>query len=67
MEELYRTYDYSVTHQKKIIEATRLKLKKATEAHNISEIKRLNALLKVLYEEKWELEEKRKQLEKYLS
>ena len=60
MEELYKTYNDSVTIQILVIAATREKLKKAKNSHNISEIKRLEALLKVLYDEKAELEEKRR-------
>jgi len=67
MEELYKTYDNSVTVQKQVIAAANLKLRKAREAHNISEIKRLNTLLRVLYEEKWELEEKMRQLKSYIT
>jgi len=36
MEELYKTYDNSVTVQKQVIAAANLKLRKAREAHNIS-------------------------------
>ena len=67
MEELYKTYNDSVTIQISVIAATREKLKKAKNSHNISEIKRLEALLKVLYDEKAELEEKRRLIKEYLS
>ena len=67
MEELYKTYNDSVTIQILVIAATREKLKKAKNSHNISEIKRLEALLKVLYDEKAELEEKRRLIKEYLS
>lgn len=67
MEELYKIYEDSVTVQEQVINATNKKLKKARDAHNISEIKRLNTLLRVLYEEKWELEEKRRQLKSYIT
>ena len=67
MEELYMVYDDSVTVQISVIAATREKLKKAKNAHNISETKRLESLLKVLYDEKAELEEKRRLIKEYLS
>ena len=67
MEELYKVYDYSVTVQISVIASTREKLKKAKNAHNISETKRLESLLKVLYDEKAELEEKRRLIKEYLS
>ena len=67
MEELYKVYDDSVAVQISVIAATREKLKKAKNAHNISETKRLEALLKVLYDEKSELEEKRRLIKEYLS
>lgn len=67
MEELYKVYDDSVTVQISVIAATREKLKKAKNAQNISETKRLESLLKVLYDEKAELEEKRRLIKEYLS
>ena len=67
MEELYKVYNDSVAVQISVIAATREKLKKAKNAHNISEMKRLESLLKVLYDEKAELEEKRRLIKKYLS
>ncbi|MBR5827244.1 MAG: hypothetical protein IKY78_09205 [Clostridia bacterium] len=67
MEELYKVYNDSVAVQISVIAATREKLKKAKNAHNISETKRLESLLKVLYDEKAELEEKRRLIKEYLS
>ncbi len=67
MKELYKIYADSVTVQKKVIDETTLKLLQAKNAHNISEIKRLNTLLRLLYEEKWELEEKKRQLKSYIT
>lgn len=67
MEELYNIYDNSVAIQKEVIAATREKLRTAKSLHNISETKRLESLLQVLYDEKAELEEKRRQIKEYLS
>lgn len=67
MEELYKIYDDSVTIQKKAIQAANSRLKAAKQTNNISEIKRLSSLLMLLYQEKWELEEKRREIKKYLT
>ena len=67
MEELYKVYDNSVSIQTAVINSTREKLNIAKKAHNISEIKRLEGLLRLLYDEKAELEEKRRQIKAYLS
>jgi hypothetical protein len=67
MEELYKVYDNSIAVQISVIAATRERLKKAKDAHNISETKRLESLLRVLYDAKSELEEKRRLIKEYLS
>lgn len=67
MEELFNVYNNSVAVQIKVIAATRERLKLARKVHNISEAKRLETLLKVLYDEKTELEEKRRQIKEYLT
>ena len=67
MEYLYREYERSIEIQKNVIQSTNEKLRQAKASCNRSEIKRLNTLMRVLYEEKWELEEKSRELKKYLN
>ena len=66
MEVLYNEYEKSLQIQKDIIKSNTDKLKKARESYNYKEVRRLKALLKMLYEEKWELEEKTHLLKGYL-
>ncbi|MBE6785574.1 MAG: hypothetical protein E7538_04975 [Ruminococcaceae bacterium] len=56
LEELYTQYELSIEKQKKTIEENRIKLKDAHLRHNLGEVERLNRLLRLLYEEKLELE-----------
>lgn len=65
LQELGYEYDKSIEIQKEIISETREKLHRAKKAGNFKEIKRLNTLLCVLYEEKSELEEKAHRLKNY--
>ncbi len=67
LENLCTEYEASIKVQKEIIRKNRERLLQAQKKHNFKEIKRLNTLLKVLYEEKWELEEKAVEIKKYLS
>ncbi len=66
MEQLYSEYKNSIEIQKNAIKNTTEKLKVARIRYNYSEVKRLNALLKLLYEEKWEMEEKVRAIKRYL-
>ena len=66
-EQLGREYEESIILQKEIIKKNRDRLNVARKRFNYNEIKRLNTLLKILYEEKWELEEKAAAIRKYLS
>ncbi len=65
--ELYDEYNRSIAHQKAVIGSYREKLLLASEKANIKEIKRLNGILYILYEEKSELEERATQIGKYIS
>ena len=56
LEELYKEYENSIVKQKNLIEEKRQKLNEAQRKHNHSEVARLNRLLRVLYEEKLEME-----------
>ena len=67
LNELGKQYEQSVRIQKEIIEKNRAKLKKAQSECNFKEIKRLETLLRVLYDEKYELEEKAHRLKEYYS
>ncbi len=67
MEQLYIEYEKSIALQTDVIEKNRQRLLCARNKHNIKEVKRLNSLLRVLYEEKWELEEKIREIRKYIS
>ena len=66
MEQLYKEYENSVAVQSGIIEVNRIRLAAAKKSHDFKEVHRLNSLLKVLYEEKWELEERKREIRKYL-
>lgn len=66
-EELSREYEKSIVIQTKVIQGNLDKLKNARKSLNFKEIKRLNSLLCVLYEEKSELEERAHQLKEYIS
>ena len=66
-EELSKEYEVSISVQKKAINSYREKLNKAHECHDFKEIKRLNSVLKILYEEKSELEERAVGIREYLS
>lgn len=65
LQELGNEYEKSIEVQKKIIENAREKLHKARKAGNFREMKRLNTVLKILYDEKSELEEKAHKLKNY--
>lgn len=66
MEQLYIEYENSIAIQQNAIRNTTEKLNKAKRGYNYTEIKRLNTLLRVLYEEKWELEEKARGIRRYM-
>ncbi len=65
--ELSQQYENSIAVQRDIIKKNRERLLTARRKSNFKEIQRLNKLLKTLYEEKWELEEKALALRKHLS
>ncbi|MCM1545184.1 MAG: hypothetical protein NC110_07795 [Ruminococcus sp.] len=67
LEELSRDYEKSISVQTRVIQGNLDKLKKARASSNFKEIKRLNSLLCVLYEEKSELEERAHELKEYIS
>ena len=65
--ELYDEYNRSIAHQKEVIGSYRKKLLLESKKSNIKEVKRLNGILYVLYEEKSELEERAAEIGKYIS
>ncbi len=56
IEELYQQYETAIEKQKKIIEEYRIRLGKARKANDLGRIAILNRHLKLLYEEKLEME-----------
>ena len=65
LQELGKEYDESIKIQSAVIEKYRIKLNEARKNYNLREISRLNRLLKILYDEKSELEERAKGLKDY--
>ena len=64
---LYAQYNHCIDVQKDVIARNRSRLQRAQAAYNMAEVQRLNALLRILYEEKSELEERANGLREYLS
>lgn len=56
--ELYRQYQHCIAVQKRVIASNRTRLRRAVSARNQAEVQRLNRVLRILYEEKSELEER---------
>ena len=67
MEQLYKTYEHSLTVQGEALESARARLKNAIAHGKRSEIQHLKSLVRVLYEEKWELEERKREIGSYLA
>ena len=65
LQELGKEYDNSIKVQKAVIEKYRKKLNEAQKSYNFKEVNRLNRLLKILYDEKSELEELSNSLKSY--
>lgn len=65
--ELYEEYENSIVIQKDVIGRYRKKLNSARRSCNFKEVKRLNSLLLILYDEKSELEERANSLKSYIS
>ena len=64
--QLSSTYEECIRIQQSIIDSNRTKLKEAQKKYNMKEVQRLNTLLKVLYDEKSELEDAVNEMTKYL-
>ena len=64
--QLSSTYEECIRIQQRIIDSNRTKLKEAHKKYNMKEVQRLNSLLKVLYDEKAELENAVNEMTKYL-
>lgn len=65
--ELYNDYLSSLRVQKSVIARYRLLLAGAAGNSDMEEVRRLNSILNVLYQEKTELEESAAQIKSYLS
>jgi len=63
---LYAQYTHCIAVQKDVIARYRTRLQRAQKSFNMAEVQRLNALLRILYEEKSELEERAVGLREYL-
>lgn len=63
--DLAREYENSLVIQSKVIAEYREKLSMAIRNRNSGEIKRLNTMLRILYDEKNELEERTNELRAY--
>lgn len=63
---LYAQYTHCIAVQKDVIARYRARLQRAQQSFNMAEVQRLNALLRILYEEKSELEERAVGLREYL-
>ena len=67
LEELATEYEHSIKIQNDIIEINRKKLLAAQRKGNFNEVKRLSTLLRILYDEKSDMEKKAKTLKNYYS
>lgn len=67
LRELSKTYEECLAVQEKVIAAYNKRLKTARQEFNMKEVARLNALMRVLYDEKMELQLTAHQIRKYLS
>ena len=66
LDSLARDYENAIQTQQRVIDAFRKKLREARNAFDCKEIQRLNTLLRILYDEKSELEERARDLNNYL-
>ncbi len=67
LRELSKTYEECISVQDKVIASYRKKLNEAHKKFNMKEVARLNSLIRVLYEERMELQLSAHQMKKYLS
>lgn len=65
-EKLYGEYETAISLQNEVIKKRREELRNARIKGNFKEVKRLNALLLILYQEKSELEERANGLKEYI-
>ncbi len=66
MGDLYLQYEHCLRVQRRVILRSRQRLQQALRAADAKEAERLNRVLRVLYEEKSELEERAVGLREYL-
>ena len=67
LRDLGNTYEDCIIVQRRVIDSYRKKLNEARKNYNWKEVQRLNALLRVLYDEKIELERAAHDIDKYYS
>ncbi len=63
---LLNAYEHSIATQTDVIERYRFARRRAIRSGNYKEVQRVNSILRVLYEEKGELEESAAHLRQYL-
>lgn len=66
MGDLYLQYEHCLRVQRGVIERNRRRLRRAMDRSDRTEVQRLNNVLRILYEERSELEERTKELKDYL-
>lgn len=67
LRDLGNTYEDCIIIQQQVIDSCRKKLNEARKNYNWKEVQRLNSLLRVLYDEKVELERAAHDIDKYYS
>lgn len=67
LRDLGNTYETCIAVQQQVIDNYRKKLNEARKNYNWKEVQRLNSLLRVLYDEKVELERVAHDIDKYYS
>lgn len=67
LRDLGNTYENCISVQQKVIDNYRKKLNEARKEYNWKEVQRINSLLRVLYDEKVELERAAHDIDKYYS
>ena len=67
LRDLGNTYEDCIAVQQKVIDSCRSKLKQARKNYNMKEVQRLNSLLRVLYDEKMELQLTAHEIDRYCS
>lgn len=67
LRDLSNTYEDCIAVQEQVIERYRKQLREAHKSYNMKEVQRLNSLLRVLYDEKMELQMTAHEINRYCS